>query len=94
MKMSTVENTRFQGDIDTVTIPGVRCHQLDPSQQPEYSPFIPVKGAFCKTIFDFTVPFHMKDKFQRAKFKEADVRRFVPSLFEKSNPKRRFRICR
>lgn len=30
-------NTRFQGDIDTIFIPGVRCHPLDPSQRPSYN---------------------------------------------------------
>ena len=28
-------NTRFQGDADIITIPGVRCHPLDPSNDPE-----------------------------------------------------------
>ena len=27
-------NTRFQGDVDCITIPGVRCHPLDPSNDP------------------------------------------------------------
>ena len=29
-------NTRFQGDVDVITIPGVRCHPLDPSQSPNF----------------------------------------------------------
>ncbi|MGN0998484.1 MAG: UbiD family decarboxylase, partial [Faecousia sp.] len=33
-------NTRFQGDRDIITIPGIRCHPLDPSAGPEYSPSI------------------------------------------------------
>ncbi|MDT3425586.1 4-hydroxy-3-polyprenylbenzoate decarboxylase [Paenibacillus forsythiae] len=75
-------NTRYQGDVDTITIPGVRCHPLDPSQSPEYSHTIREKGVSCKTIFDCTVPFHLKDHFKRAEFKEVDARRFAPSLFE------------
>lgn len=75
-------NTRFQGDVDIVTIPGVRCHPLDPSQGKEYSPFISDRGISCKTIFDCTVPFHLKDKFKRATFKEMDAKRFAPLLFE------------
>jgi gallate decarboxylase subunit C len=75
-------NTRFQGDVDIVTIPGVRCHPLDPSQDPEYSPFISDRGLSCKTIFDCTVPFHLKDKFKRAQFKEMDAKKYAPSLFE------------
>lgn len=76
-------NTRYQGDVDTIFIPGVRCHPLDPSQNPEYSPSIQDKGISCKTIFDCTVPYHLKDKFQRSKFKEVDPSRFAPELFKK-----------
>lgn len=65
-------NTRFQGDKDIITIPGVRCHPLDPSATPEYSDSIQDKGISCKTIFDCTVPFALKEKFQRAKFMEVD----------------------
>lgn len=38
--------------------PGIRGHQLDPSQTPEYSPSIRGNGISCKTIFDCTVPGH------------------------------------
>ncbi|MCM8710310.1 UbiD family decarboxylase [Clostridium sp. SYSU_GA19001] len=74
-------NTRYQGDVDTVFIPGVRCHPLDPSQSPEYSPSIRDKGISCKTIFDCTVPYHLKDKFERSKFMDVDLSRFVSELF-------------
>jgi gallate decarboxylase subunit C len=76
-------NTRYQGDVDTIFIPGVRCHPLDPSQSPEYSPSIRDKGISCKTIFDCTVPYHLKDKFQRSKFMDVDPARFAPELFNK-----------
>jgi gallate decarboxylase subunit C len=75
-------NTRYQGDIDTIFIPGVRCHPLDPSQNPEYNPNLRDKGISCKTIFDCTVPFNLKDHFKRAKFKELDPTRFAPELFK------------
>lgn len=65
-------NTRFQGDRDIITIPGVRCHPLDPSSIPEYAPSITDGGMSCKTIFDCTVPFHLKDHFVRAQFMEVD----------------------
>ncbi|MDD6691858.1 MAG: UbiD family decarboxylase, partial [Lachnospiraceae bacterium] len=65
-------NTRFQGDRDVVTIPGVRCHPLDPSSNPDYDPSIADVGISCKTIFDCTVPFAMKDRFRRAEFLEPD----------------------
>ncbi|MGE4422549.1 MAG: UbiD family decarboxylase [Pseudodesulfovibrio sp.] len=64
--------TRFQGDVDIVTIPGVRCHPLDPSQRPGISPSIPNPGVSCKTIFDCTVPVSEKDRFRRAQFLEID----------------------
>ncbi len=65
-------NTRFQGDADVVTIPGVRCHPLDPSADPTMDPSIRDHGISCKTIFDCTVPFDQKHRFQRAKFKDVD----------------------
>lgn len=71
-------NTRFQGDRDIITIPGVRCHPLDPSSNPEYSPTISDVGISCKTIFDCTVPFAMKEKFKRAPFLEVDPRKWYP----------------
>lgn len=72
--------TRYQGDVDTVFIPGVRCHPLDPSQMPDYSPSILQEGMSCKTIFDCTVPFHLKAHFERSRFKEVDVKRFLPDF--------------
>jgi 4-hydroxy-3-polyprenylbenzoate decarboxylase len=74
-------NTRYQGDVDTIFIPGVRCHPLDPSNSPEVSYTIRNRGIACKTIFDCTIPFSLKDKFQRAKFKELDPAKYVPELF-------------
>ncbi len=74
-------NTRYQGDSDTLFIPGVRCHPLDPSQTPEFAPGIRETGTSCKTIFDCTVPFRLKDKFERAKFLDIDPARFAPALF-------------
>ena len=72
--------TRFQGDVDIVTIPGVRCHPLDPSNDPLYSPSIRDHGIACKTIFDCTVPYDQKSRFQRCKFKEVDASRWVPGF--------------
>ena len=72
--------TRYQGDVDTVFIPGVRCHPLDPSQMPDYSPSILQEGISCKTIFDCTVPFHLKAHFERSRFQEVDVKRFLPDF--------------
>lgn len=74
-------NTRYQGDIDTIFIPGVRCHPLDPSENPDFNPMIRDRGISCKVIFDCTVPYKLKDHFQRAKFKDIDPSRFAPELF-------------
>ena len=73
--------TRYQGDISTIFIPGVTGHTLDPSQTPEYNPSIHFKGATCKTIFDCTVPFLLKNHFKRAHFRDVDPRPFAPDLF-------------
>lgn len=70
-------NTRFQGDRDIITIPGVRCHPPDPSSSPDYSPTITNVGVSCKTIFDCTVPFHLRDRFQRAPFLEVDTEKWL-----------------
>lgn len=72
--------TRFQADRDLILIPGVQCHPLDPSNQPEYSPLIRAKGNACKAIFDCTVPWDQKDRFVRAKFKEVDPKHWLPDL--------------
>jgi len=70
-------NTRFQGDQDIITIPGVRCHPLDPSNDPKYSTSVRDHGIACKTIFDCTVPFELKDRFKRAQFMELDPAKWL-----------------
>lgn len=67
-------------DVDIVTIPGVRCHPLDPSNDPACSWSIRDHGIACKTIYDATVPFNQKARFQRAKFMEVDVKKFLPDF--------------
>ncbi len=63
-------NTRYQGDMDTVFLPAVHCHVLDPSACPDYNPALPQKGVSCKVIFDCTVPYHLQDRFRRSAFLE------------------------
>ena len=70
-------NTRFQGDADIITIPGVRCHPLDPSNDPSCSGSIRDHGIACKTIFDCTVPYDQKDRFKRAQFMDVDPEHWV-----------------
>jgi UbiD family decarboxylase len=69
--------TRYQGDVSTVFIPGVRCHPLDPTQTTEFNPLLRGDSISCKTIFDCTVPYNLKDRFRRSPFKEVDVRKFL-----------------
>jgi 4-hydroxy-3-polyprenylbenzoate decarboxylase len=72
--------TRYQGNMSTIFIPGVIGHVLDPSQSPSFSASLPREGTTCKTIFDCTVPFALKERFARAKFQEiaeADLQRFL-----------------
>ena len=70
-------NTRMQGDADIITIPGVRCHPLDPSNNPSCSPSIRDHGIACKTIFDCTVPYDQKERFKRARFMEVDPEKWL-----------------
>ena len=72
--------TRFQADSDLVTIPGVRTHPLDPSSDPTCSPSIRDHGIACKAIFDCTVPYDQKSRFQRSKFKEVDPKHWLPDF--------------
>jgi UbiD family decarboxylase len=78
--------TRYSGDLDTIFIPGVAGHVLDPSQTPEYDPRVTAKGTTTKTIFDCTVPFHLKPHFVRAQFQDVDPSLWAPSLFPKGKP--------
>jgi len=69
--------TRYQGDVDTLFLPGVRCHTLDPSATPEYNPLLRVFGISCKTIFDATVPYDLKERFERPQFMDVDLAKYL-----------------
>ncbi|PPI88333.1 3,4-dihydroxybenzoate decarboxylase (plasmid) [Candidatus Pantoea edessiphila] len=58
--------TRYSGDSDTLFIPGITGHILDPSQISINNN----KGITTKTIFDCTVPYNLKNKFIRTNFKK------------------------
>ena len=70
-------NTRYQGDIDTIFIPGVRCHPLDPSQKKIYNSMSRGDAISCKTIFDCTVPFDLKANFKRSAFLDIDPSKWL-----------------
>ena len=72
--------TRYQGDVDTIMIPGVRCHPLDPSNDPDFSGSVRDHGIACKVIYDCTVPYAMKDRFVRSRFMEVDYKKWFPNL--------------
>ncbi|BDB42670.1 hypothetical protein IWGMT90018_31160 [Mycobacterium kiyosense] len=72
--------TRMQGNRDIIVIPGVAGHVLDPSQQPSYDPTLPAKGTTAKTIFDASVPFDLREQFERAHFRDVDPRPYAPEL--------------
>ena len=72
--------TRLQGDVDIITIPGVRCHPLDPSNDAACSWTIRDHGIACKTIYDATVPFKEKHRFERAKFMKVDPKKWLPDF--------------
>ena len=66
-------NTRFQADQDIMVLPGMRNHPLDPSERPQYDPkSIRFRGMSSKLVIDGTVPFDMKDQFERAQFMKVD----------------------
>ena len=54
--------------IEGEILPGVRCHPLDPSNDPACSPSIRDHGIACKAIFDCTVPYSEKHRFVRSRF--------------------------
>ncbi len=72
--------TRFQSDRDLISIPGVQCHPLDPSNNPAYDPEIRARGCACKTIYDCTVPYDQKDRFVRAQFMDVDPKHWLPDF--------------
>ena len=70
--------TRFQGDVSTVFIPAVKCHTLDPSATPEFNPLLRASSISCKTIFDCTVPYALKERFERSPFVDVDLAKYLP----------------
>jgi 4-hydroxy-3-polyprenylbenzoate decarboxylase len=68
--------TRYQGDRDTVFIPAIRGHALDPSATPEFNQLLPGPGITCKTIFDCTVPWGLEERFERSQFMDVDLTKY------------------
>ncbi|PPI86956.1 3,4-dihydroxybenzoate decarboxylase (plasmid) [Candidatus Pantoea edessiphila] len=62
--------TRYLSEIDTISIPGITGHILDPSQNYQYNQKYLKKGITTKTIFDCTVPYNLKNNFIRTNFKK------------------------
>ncbi|MCI3270647.1 UbiD family decarboxylase [Streptomyces cylindrosporus] len=74
--------TRFQADRDLVILPGIAGHVLDPSQTPQYNPALPDKGVTAKMVYDATRPYHLKDMFTRAQFRDVDPTPWYPGYQE------------
>ena len=72
--------TRFQADVDMISILGCHCHVLDPSNDHALDPSIRVHGIACKAIFDCTVPFDQKENFVRSRFLEIDKDKWAKEL--------------
>jgi gallate decarboxylase subunit C len=68
--------TRYQGDVDTIFIPGIRGHSLDPSGTPEFNQLLRGPGITCKTIFDCTVPWGLQERFERSQFLDVDLKKY------------------
>jgi 4-hydroxy-3-polyprenylbenzoate decarboxylase len=75
--------TRYSGDLDTIFVPGVAGHVLDPPQTPRSAPSVTAKGT-TRTIFDCTVPVHPNRHIARAQFKAVDASLSAPSRFGKA----------
>lgn len=76
----------FQGDVDVITIPGVRPPSARSFPIPRIFAFDPRCRYILQTIFDCTVPFGLKEHFQRGKeFKEVDPAKWVPELFKNNS---------
>jgi 4-hydroxy-3-polyprenylbenzoate decarboxylase len=70
--------TRFQSERSIVSIPGVRCHALDPSADPDFLWTNAEPGISSKVIFDCTVPWSLRSRFVRSPFQDVDIERFLP----------------
>jgi 4-hydroxy-3-polyprenylbenzoate decarboxylase len=70
--------TRFQSHLDTVQIQGAKGHPAEKSAQPFYDPTVYARGITCKTIFDCTLKYDLKDKFERSPFADLDYRKWFP----------------
>ncbi|MCL1896035.1 MAG: UbiD family decarboxylase [Clostridiales bacterium] len=73
-------NTRFQADRDLIMIPGAMGHPADPTADPAESPFVYTRGITCKAIFDCTVRYASKKRFERSGFMELDYKKWFPGL--------------
>ena len=75
--MSSGDEHQIPGGCGYYHDPGVRCHPLDPSNDPACDPSIRDHGIACKTIFDCTVPYDQKHRFVRARFMEVEPERWL-----------------
>ena len=72
--------TRFQADVDLITIPGCTVTCSTRPTTPAFDPSIREHGIACKAIFDCTVPFNLKKNFIRSQFMEIDTDKWAKEI--------------
>lgn len=82
-------NTRFQGDADIITIPGVRCHPLDPSNDQHVLQVSEIMGLHARQ--SLIVLFHM---IRKSDSREQDLWKLIRNTgyhkIQNINRKRKF----
>jgi 4-hydroxy-3-polyprenylbenzoate decarboxylase len=73
-------NTRFQANLDIVTIGNAKGHPAELSAQPFNDPSIYTRGITCKAIFDCTVKSALRSKYERSQFMDLDYKKWFPDL--------------
>ena len=78
--------TRYQGDVSTLFVPGVTGHVLDLSQSRDFNSRLIQPGTTCKTIYDCTVPYPLRERFRRAAFQDIEDERLARFLAPSRKP--------
>ena len=72
--------TRFQADVDLITIPGCHCHVLDPSNDPAFDSFDPRARHRLQGHLRLHGPFNLKKNFIRSQFMEIDTDKWAKEI--------------
>ena len=74
--------TRYQGDVSTTFIPGVRCHPWIPVRPRNSAPPSGKAVSVAKPFLTAPSPYRLKGKFKRAPFADVDPDRFLKNSFD------------